>query len=139
MLVSAVTGQRTEKLLEAVDRAATQFRRRIPTAILNEVVQEAVQWLAPPIIGSRSGRIYYTMQVSASPPSLVFFCNDPDLFNDNYKKFLERKLRDALQFDGTPIKMIFRGKAVRDASRDILRDTGSKGVSRYSDKPKTSN
>jgi GTP-binding protein len=50
-----VTGQRTEKILEAVDRAAIQFRRRIPTAILNEVVQEAVNWLAPPTIGSRSG------------------------------------------------------------------------------------
>ena len=46
------------------------------------------------------GRIYYTMQISTAPPTLVFFCNDPDLFNDNYKKFLERKLRDSLQFDG---------------------------------------
>lgn len=109
ILVSAVTGQRTDKLLEAVDRAIIQYRRRIPTAILNQIVQEAVNWLAPvratvsyhntiiilevytnnvnmfaiqPNIGSRSGRIYYTMQISVSPPTLVFFCNDPDLFND---------------------------------------------------------
>jgi GTP-binding protein len=59
------------------------------------------------------------MQISTAPPTLVFFCNDPDLFNENYKKFLERKLRDSLQFEGTSINMIFRGKAVRDASRDF--------------------
>jgi GTP-binding protein len=68
------------------------------------------------------GRIYYSMQISASPPTLVFFCNDPDLFNDNYKKFLERKIRDSLKFDGTPIKMIFRGKNVGDASRDMQKN-----------------
>jgi GTP-binding protein len=62
------------------------------------------------------------MQIATGPPTLVFFCNDADLFNDSYKKFLERKLRDALQFDGTPIKMIFRGKAVRDASRELQKN-----------------
>jgi GTP-binding protein len=55
ILISAVTGQRTEKILEAVDRAASQFKRRISTSVLNEVIQDSVQWLPPPTIGSRSG------------------------------------------------------------------------------------
>ena len=55
--------QRTEKLFEAVDRASRQFSRRIPTAIINEVVQDATAWMAPPTVGSRAGRIYYCIQV----------------------------------------------------------------------------
>ena len=101
VLVSAKTGQRTEKLFEAVDRAAKQFSRRISTSIINEVVQDATAWMAPPTVGSRAGRIYYAIQTSTAPPTLVIFCNDPALFTDNYQRYLERKIRDALDFDGT--------------------------------------
>ena len=118
-LISAKTGQRTEKLFEAVDRAAKQFSRRIPTAIINEVVQDATAWMAPPTVGSRAGRIYYCIQTSTAPPTIVVFCNDPALFTDNYQRFLERKIRDALDFEGTPIKMIFRGKTIRDVGRAV--------------------
>jgi len=117
VLASAMTGQRTEKLFDSIDISAKQFYRRIPTAIINEVVQEATLWMAPPTIGARSGRIYYCMQVSAAPPTLVIFCNDVKLFTDNYKKYLERKIRDTLKFEGTPIKMFWRGKTVRDMGR----------------------
>jgi GTP-binding protein len=115
--VSATTGQRTEKLFSSVDLSATQFQRRIPTATLNEIVNDATLWLAPPTIGARSGRIYYCIQVSTAPPTIVFFVNDPALFTDNYQRFLERKIRDVLQFEGTPIKMIWRGKSLRDVGR----------------------
>lgn len=117
LLVSAKTGQRTEKLFECIDTAAEQFNRRISTSVINEVVQDATMWLAPPTVGSRSGRIYYTIQVSTAPPTIVHFVNDPALFTDNYQRFLERKVRDALNFEGTPIKMIFRGKTLRDIAR----------------------
>lgn len=80
VLTSATTGQRTEKLFASVDRSATQFTRRISTSILNEIVNDATLWLAPPTIGARSGRIYYCMQVTTAPPTIVFFVNDPDLF-----------------------------------------------------------
>ena len=116
-MTSATTGQRTEKLFDSVDRSAKQFSRRISTAVLNEVVNDATNWLAPPTIKARSGRIYYCMQVSTAPPTIVFFVNDPDLFTDNYQRFLERKIRDALSFEGTPIKMIWRGKSLRDVGR----------------------
>jgi len=117
ILISAITGQRTERLLEAVDHASTQFVRRVSTNVLNEVVNDATMWMAPPSIGSRSGKIYYCIQVSVAPPTVVFFVNDPGLFTDNYKRFLERKIRDSLNFEGTPIKMLWRGKQLRDVSR----------------------
>ena len=74
-------------------------------------------WLAPPTVGSRSGRIYYCIQTSTAPPVIVFFCNDPALFTDSYKRYLERKIRDGLDFEGTPIKMYWRGKTLRDVGR----------------------
>jgi hypothetical protein len=121
VLVSAATGQRVEKLIESVDASAEQFHRRIPTAVLNEIVNDATLWLAPPTIGGRSGRIYYCMQVSTAPPTIVFFVNDPDLFTDGYQRFMERKIRDALSFEGTPIRMVFRGKSLRSVGRAAKR------------------
>lgn len=117
VLMSALTGQRTEKLFESIDKAAKQFARRIPTATLNEVVQDATMWMAPPTIGSRAGRIYYSLQTSTAPPTIVMFCNDPALFTDNYKRYLDRKIRDALEFDGTPLRVLWRGKTLRDVGR----------------------
>jgi len=124
VLISATTGQRTEKLLEAVDRAASQFVRRVSTAVINEVVNEATMWMAPPTVGSRAGRIYYCIQASSAPPTFVFFVNDPALFTEGYQKFMERKIRDALDFEGTPIKMIFRGKQLRDVARVANKGSG---------------
>lgn len=112
-----MTGQRLDKLFQSVAKSAAQFTRRISTAVLNEVVNDATLWMAPPTLGGRSGRVYYSIQVTTAPPTIVFFVNDPDLFTDNYQRYLERKIRDALNFEGTPIKMIFRGKALRDISR----------------------
>jgi GTP-binding protein len=121
VLTSATTGQRTEKLFQSVDQSASQFMRRISTNALNEVVNDATIFLAPPTIGSRAGRIYYCIQVSVAPPTIVLFVNDPALFTDNYQRYLERKVRDALQFEGTPIRMIWRGKSLRDVSRAAKR------------------
>ena len=79
--------------------------------------------MPPPTVGSRSGRIYYCIQSSTAPPTFVFFVNDPAIFTDNYKRYLERKIRDSLNFEGTPIKMVFRGKALRDVGREARKGT----------------
>ena len=129
VVVSAKTGQRTDKLFEVIDKSAQQFYRRIPTAVINEVVQDATLWLAPPTVGSRSGRIYYSIQVSTAPPTIVHFVNDPALFTDNYQRFMERKIRDSLDFEGTPMKMIFRGKALRDVTRASKKQGGMANLS----------
>ena len=66
-------------------------------------------------------KIYYCIQVSTAPPTIVFFVNDPKLFTDNYQRFLERKIRDSLDFSGTPLKFIWRGKHLRDVARVATR------------------
>ena len=72
-MISAKTGQRLEKLFESVSKSAKQFSRRISTAVLNEVVNDATLWMAPPSIGGRSGRVYYCIQVTTAPTTIVFF------------------------------------------------------------------
>jgi GTP-binding protein len=95
---------------------------------LNEVVNEATLWMTPPMVKSRQGRVYYCLQVSTAPPTLVFFVNDPSLFTDNYKRYLERKVRESLKFDGTPVRMFFRGKSIRRIASDARKGDLSKTV-----------
>jgi GTP-binding protein len=109
--ISALTKQRLPKILEASQRAWQESRRRIGTGMLNQIVNEA-QTITPPPSGVRGRRfrIYYATQVSVSPPTFVMFCNDSKLLNHTYKAYLERKLREAVGFKGTPIRLIMRAK-----------------------------
>jgi len=116
--VSAMTGQRVPKILDLVDDAVEQHRRRVTTSVVNEVLEDAVSWHTPPTTRQgRQGRIYYGTQVTARPPSFTLFVNDPKLFKDNYKRYIERQFRENLGFEGTPIRIFWRGKAMRDLER----------------------
>lgn len=116
--VSALTGQRVPKILDAVDQAVVQHRRRVSTSVVNEVLEDAVGWHTPPTTRQgRQGRIYYGTQVSAGPPTFALFVNDPKLFGDNYRRYIERQFRENLGFDGTPIRLLWRGKKMRDLER----------------------
>lgn len=118
IFVSAKTGQRVEKILDLVDTVAEQHRRRVPTAVLNEALGEAVAWHNPPVSrGGRQGKIYYCTQVSSAPPAIVLFVNDPQRFNDNYRRYIEKQFRQNLGFAGTPLKLMWRGKSEREAER----------------------
>lgn len=124
IFVSAQTGQRVDKILDLVDAAAEQHRRRVTTAVINEVLEEAVGWHTPPTTrGGRQGKIYYGTQVSTQPPSIALFVNDPDLFNDGYRRYIERQFRKSLGFTGTPLRLFWRGKKVRDMERSVNRAT----------------
>jgi GTP-binding protein len=117
--VSALTGQRVEKIIELVDRASEQHQKRISTAVVNEVLEEALSWHTPPTTRQgKQGRIYYGTQVSSQPPTIALFVNDPKLFNDNYRRYIERQFRQSLGFEGTPIRLLWRGKKARDLERD---------------------
>jgi GTP-binding protein len=120
LFISAATGQRVGKIYGAVDEAIQAHRRRVSTGILNEVLRDAILWQPPP--ARRNGaqaKIYYCNQVSVRPPTIVVFCNDPKLLNDNYKRYLDRKFRESLDgFEATPIRWIFRGRRARDVMRD---------------------
>jgi GTPase len=115
IFVSALSGQRVEKVFELVDRAAEQHRRRVSTSVINEVLEEAVSWHSPPATRQgRQGKIYYGTQVSSQPPSIALFVNNPQLFKDNYRRYVERQFRKGLGFEGTPIRLFWRGKKARD-------------------------
>lgn len=114
LFISALTKQRLPKILEAAERAWQESRKRIATGILNQVVNEA-QMLSPPPSGSRGKRlrIYYSTQVSVAPPTFVLFVNDSRLLVPTYKVYLERKIREAFGFRGSPIRLIMRTKETK--------------------------
>lgn len=130
LFVSAATGQRCGKIYDAVDEAVKAHRKRIPTSVLNEVVRDAVLWQPPP--ARRNGaqaKIYYASQVSTRPPTVVVFVNDPKLINDNYRRYLDRKVREGLDgFESTPIRWMFRGRRVRDVTRKMNGNPGDGGT-----------
>jgi len=129
LFVSAATGQRCGKLYDVVDGAVEAHRRRISTSVLNEVLRDAVLWQPPP--ARRNGaqaKIYYGSQVSTRPPTIVVFVNDPKLVNDNYRRYLDRKMRESLDgFESTPIRWMFRGRRVRDVTRNMNGAPGDGG------------
>jgi len=121
IFISALTGQRVEKILDLVNTSAEQNKRRISTAVINEVL---ARWHTPPTTrGGRQGKIYYGTQVSTAPPTIVLFVNDPELFGDSYRRYIERQFRESLGFTGTPIRLLWRGKKVRDMERSVNRAT----------------
>ncbi len=118
IFVSAMTGQRVEKIFELVDNASEQHKRRVSTSVINEVIEEATSWYTPPTTRQgRQGKIYYGTQVSAGPPTIALFVNDPKLFGENYRRYVERQFRKALGYAGTPLKILWRGKKVREMER----------------------
>ena len=119
IFVSALTGKRVEKILDLVDTAAEEHRRRVSTAVINEVLQEAIGWHSPPTTRQgRQGKIYYGTQVRSQPPTIALFVNDPKRFNENYRRYIEGQFRQHLGFTGTPIRLLWRGKKARDAERE---------------------
>ncbi len=115
IFVSALTGQRVEKILELVNQAAEEHKRRVSTSVINEVLEEAVRWHSPSVSRSgKQGKIYYGTQVSTQPPTIALFVNDAKRFNDNYRRYIERQFRQQLGFKGTPIRLFWRSKKARD-------------------------
>lgn len=111
-LVSATQRQRTSKLLDYADKALEQNSRRVSTAVLNEVLREAVDWHKPPASKQgKQGRVYYCTQVATCPPTIAMFVNSPQLFHDNYRRYMEKQFRKSLGFQGTPVRIVWRGKA----------------------------
>ncbi|HAN75939.1 MAG TPA: ribosome biogenesis GTPase Der [Planktothrix sp. UBA10369] len=118
IFISAKTGQRVERILNLVDTAAEGHERRVSTAVINEVIEEAISWHSPTVTRQgKQGKIYYGTQVSIKPPTLVLFVNDPKRFNDNYRRYIDSQFRKQLGFKGTPIKLIWRGKSAREIER----------------------
>ena len=107
-----------------MDVAVEEHRRRVSTSVVNEVLEEAAKWHSPPTTRQgKQGRIYYGTQVSSQPPTIALFVNDPKRFNDNYRRYIERQFREQIGFLGTPIRLFWRGKKMRDVEPSLNRAT----------------
>jgi GTP-binding protein len=106
--VSAVTGERAARILQAIDAVAEARRRRIPTAALNAFVAEITAAHPPVSPGRKHVRIMYAAQIGVAPPSFVFFTNVATKFHFSYERFLVNQLRERFGFEGTPVRIHVR-------------------------------
>ncbi len=108
--ISALTGQRTDKILDMANLVLENSQRRISTGQLNDLILDCVRANEPPSVNGKRLKISYVTEVSVNPPSFVFFVNEAPLMHFSYKRYLENCLRRAYDFSGTPIKLIVREK-----------------------------
>ena len=110
VFVSAKSGQRVDTILPEVDRVYENSNRRIATNILNQVIADTQITYPAPARNGKRFRIYYATQVAAAPPTFVLSCNEPKLMHFTYQRFIENSLRQAFDFEGTPVRIIARKK-----------------------------
>ncbi len=110
LFMSALTKQRVQRVPELVKFVADQHAMRVSTSVLNQVLQDAQTINPPPTSVGKRLKIYYVTQANVKPPTFVFFVNDPEIMHFSYLRFLENKLREAFGFEGTPLKLVVRGR-----------------------------
>lgn len=112
--VSAVTGQRLNKLYEIIDVVIQNQTLRVATGVLNEIMTEAVAMQQPPSDKGKRLKLYYITQVSVKPPTFVIFVNDKELMHFSYTRYLENKIREAFGFRGTSLKFFIRERKEKE-------------------------
>lgn len=115
LFASALTKQRVNRLADMVKFVAEQQHMRVSTSVLNELLEDAQLTNPPPAKGGKLLHIYYMTQASVQPPTFILFVNEPRLMHFSYVRFLENRLRETFGFEGTPIRLILRGKREADA------------------------
>ncbi|WP_312753266.1 ribosome biogenesis GTPase Der [Rummeliibacillus suwonensis] len=110
VFVSAKTKKRVHAILPIINRVNENHSMRIQSSILNEVILDAVARNPAPTDKGKRLRIYYATQVAIKPPTFVVFVNDPELMHFTYERFLENRIRETFDFEGTPIKIITRAR-----------------------------
>ena len=110
LFISALTGQRVDRLFELIDYVSNQSATRITTGMLNDVLADAQARVQPPTDKGRRLKIYYMTQVGVKPPHYVIFCNDSRLFHFSYQRYLENCIRNTFGLEGTPIRISIRQK-----------------------------
>ncbi len=111
LFTSAVTGDGVRELLEMAVHIGEVRQRRVQTSELNLAMQRALAEHAPPTVRHRSLKLMYVTQAEVAPPTFVFFVNDPKLLHFSYRRYLENRLREAFDFEGTGIRMLFRHRS----------------------------
>ncbi len=110
IFVSALVGTGLSDIMKTVDEVYENTTRRISTGILNDIVHDAILNFEPPSKNGRRSTIMFATQPSTKPPRFVFFCKEPALINFSYERYLENRLREKVDFSGTPIELVFKGK-----------------------------
>lgn len=114
VFISALTGQRINRLIELIKTAYENHSLRISTGMLNDVLIEATAIQEPPNDKGKQLKLYYITQASVKPPTFVIFVNDRQLMHFSYRRFIENRLRDAFGFVGTPIRFVIRERKDKD-------------------------
>ena len=114
LFISAMTGQRTERLFELINFVNDQSNMRISTGMLNDVLADAQARVQPPTDKGRRLKIYYMTQTGVKPPNFVIFCNSRELFHFSYQRYLENQIRSVFGLEGTPIRIVIRQKGDKE-------------------------
>ncbi len=110
LFISALTGQRVKKVLEAVSHVSEQTKKRISTSPLNNHFRRWVEKFPPPLYKNRSVKMNYITQVSTAPPTFVIATNIPEGVHFSYERYLLNQMREAFGFEGVPVRLLFRRK-----------------------------
>jgi GTPase len=110
IFVSAVTKQRVHAILPVINRVSENHAMRVTSSVLNEVIEDSVARNPAPTDKGRRLRIYYATQVAIKPPTFVVFVNEPEIMHFSYERFLENRIRESFDFEGTPIRLITRAR-----------------------------
>ncbi len=114
LFMSALTGQRVEKLYEKINYVANQNSMRISTGTLNDALITATQKVQPPSDKGRRLKIYYITQSSTNPPTFIVFVNRKELFHFSYQRYIENQIRQTFGLDGTPVRFVVRERDRND-------------------------
>ena len=114
LFISAMTGQRVDKLYALIREVYEQNHKRIPTGQLNSILAEATARVQPPTDKGRRLKIYYMTQAGVCPPTFVCFCNDARLFHFSYQRYLENQIREVFGLTGTPVRMVVRQRGDKE-------------------------
>ena len=114
LFISALTGQRVDRLFELINFVNEQAALRITTGMLNNILEDATARVQPPTDKGRRLKIYYVTQTGVKPPHFVFFCNDARLFHFSYQRYLENQIRAVFGLEGTPIRITIRQKGDKE-------------------------
>ena len=114
LFISALTGQRTDRLFELINFVNDQSNMRISTGMLNDVLADAQARVQPPTDKGRRLKIYYMTQTGIKPPNFVIFCNSRELFHFSYQRYLENQIRGVFGLEGTPIRLVIRQKGDKE-------------------------
>ena len=110
LFISALTGQRTDRLFELINYVNDQSNMRITTGMLNNVLNDAQARVQPPTDKGKRLKIYYMTQTGIKPPNFVIFCNSRELFHFSYQRYIENQIRSVFGLEGTPVHIVIRQK-----------------------------